>query len=54
MILDDPTLWRIVWKEYRAQRGFWLSVAGFAVAMMLLWMSLLDEVHGRFHKKNKG
>ncbi len=47
-MFTDPMLWRIVWKEYRAQRGFWLSVAGFAIAMMLLWMWLLDEFNGRF------
>jgi hypothetical protein len=48
MMFTDPMLWRVVWKEYRAQRGFWLSVAGFAVTMMLLWMWLLDELNGRF------
>ncbi len=42
MILSDTMFWRLVWKEYRAQRGFWLSVAGFSVGLMLVLMWLLN------------
>ncbi len=42
MILTDPMLWRLVWKEYRAQRSFWLAIAGSAVGFMFLLMWLLE------------
>ena len=42
MILKDPMLWRIFWKEYRAQRSFWLVIAGFGIALMLLCAAWLD------------
>jgi ABC-type transport system involved in multi-copper enzyme maturation permease subunit len=48
MILKDPMLWRILWKEYRAQRSFWLVIAGFGIGLMLLLMLLLDAFSGRF------
>ena len=48
MILNDPTLWRIAWKEYRAQRAFWLAVAGFGVALMLLSLWLLEAGSARY------
>ncbi|HEY2250563.1 MAG TPA: hypothetical protein VGH74_05865, partial [Planctomycetaceae bacterium] len=41
MILTDAMLWRMIWKEYRVQRGLWLVIAGFAVVLMLLFLSLL-------------
>jgi hypothetical protein len=42
MILTDPMLWRLVWKEYRVQRSFWLAIAVSAVGLMWLLMWLLD------------
>ncbi len=44
MIFTDTMFWRLVWKEYRAQRGFWLAVAGFSIGLMLIlnWLSI-DE-----------
>ena len=42
MIFKDAMLWRMIWKEYRAQRGFWLVIAGFAVVLILLFLWLLD------------
>jgi hypothetical protein len=48
MIANDPMLWRMIWKEYRAQRAFWLVIAGTAVALMPLFMWLLDVQDGRF------
>ncbi|MGQ0637606.1 MAG: ABC transporter permease [Planctomycetaceae bacterium] len=47
MILKDPMLWRIVWKEYRAQRSFWLAVAGAGIGLMLLTMGILDRAEDR-------
>jgi hypothetical protein len=41
MILADPMLWRLVWKEYRAQRSFWLAIAGCAIGLMFLFKWLL-------------
>jgi hypothetical protein len=46
VILNDPVLRRMVWKEYRAQRNFWLSIAGFGVALMLLVNALLGPTNG--------
>jgi hypothetical protein len=43
MIFADPMLWRLVWKEYRAQRGFWLAIAGTAVVLTIVLMCLLDK-----------
>jgi hypothetical protein len=48
MILKDPMLWRIFWKEYRAQRSFWVVIAGFGIGLMLLLAVLLDASPGRF------
>src|SRR5258708_1743751 len=42
MILTDAMLWRMIWKEYRAQRGFWLVIAGLSIGMMLLFLGLMD------------
>ena len=42
MILSDAMLWRMIWKEYRAQRGYWLVIAGFSIGLMLLFLGLLD------------
>ena len=47
MILKDAMLWRMIWKEYRAQRGFWLAIAGFGVVLMLLVMGLIDRQSDR-------
>jgi hypothetical protein len=41
MTIADTMLWRLVWKEYRAQRSFWLAIAGTAVGLMLLILWLL-------------
>lgn len=38
MTTDNAILWRVVWKEYRGQRAFWLAIALFAVVLMLLVM----------------
>ncbi|MBS0263537.1 MAG: hypothetical protein JSS02_16470 [Planctomycetes bacterium] len=38
MLIHDRSLWRMVWKEYRDQRAFWLIVAGTALGMMLLFL----------------
>ena len=48
MSIQDPMLCRMFWKEYRAQRGFWLVIAGSGVAIMLLFLAVLDEPGGRF------
>src|SRR5579863_3567681 len=45
MILADTMLWRMIWKEYRAQRGYWLVIAGFSIVLMLLfkWFSSAND-----------
>jgi hypothetical protein len=43
MILSDAMLWRMIWKEYRAQRGFWLVIAGFSVVLMLLFIRFSED-----------
>lgn len=43
MILADPGFWRIAWKEYRAQRAFWLVVAVCGVVLQLLFWLYLDQ-----------
>ena len=34
--MRDAILWRVIWKEYRLQRAFWLVIAGTAVALQVL------------------
>lgn len=34
--MSDTVLQRLVWKEYRVQRGFWLSMAGLAVVCQVV------------------
>ena len=36
MTTDNAVLWRVVWKEYRGQRAFWLAIALFSVVLMVL------------------
>lgn len=48
MILSDAMLWRMIWKEYRAQRGFWLVISGFAIVLMLLFLGPVDQQEVRF------
>lgn len=48
MILTDHMLWRLIWKEYRAQRSFWLAIAGTAVGLMFLFIWLADVPSGKF------
>ena len=31
--MNDPIFWRLVWKEYRTQRWFWVTVFGLAVVL---------------------
>lgn len=34
--MNDAIFWRLVWKEYRLQRAFWLSIAGMTITAQLL------------------
>lgn len=34
--MNDTLFWRIVWKEYRVQRGFWLSMVVLTLLLQLL------------------
>jgi len=34
--MNDPVVWRLVWKEYRLLRSFWLGLAVVTVALQLL------------------
>src|SRR5262245_51914345 len=47
--MNQTIFWRIVWKEYRAQRGLWLAALGAALMMQLgLWLFVGygDAVYG--------
>ena len=33
--MKDPVFWRLVWKEYRFQRGFWISMVVIALLVHL-------------------
>jgi hypothetical protein len=30
--MNDAIFWRLVWKDYRLQRAFWLSIAAMTIA----------------------
>lgn len=47
MIFTDPMLWRIVWKEYRVQRSFWLVIACSAIGLMLLVTWIVEPGQAR-------
>ncbi|MBI3466213.1 MAG: ABC transporter permease, partial [Planctomycetes bacterium] len=34
--MTDPMLFRLFWKEYRVQRGFWLSLGGLTLGLQLI------------------
>ncbi|MBI3466214.1 MAG: hypothetical protein HY000_24635 [Planctomycetes bacterium] len=38
--MNDPVVWRLLWKEYRVQRGFWLSMAVIALAGQLFVLAM--------------
>ena len=33
--MNDPVFWRLVWKEYRSQRAFWISMVVIALLVHL-------------------
>ena len=42
--MTGSIFWRIVWKEYRTQRGFWLAVLGMAfVAQLFVWANVRND-----------
>lgn len=41
--MSDMVIQRLLWKEYRVQRGFWLSMAGIAVACQLIVLALPEN-----------
>lgn len=41
--MKDPIFWRLVWKEYRIQRGFWIALAVMAVLGQLVVMVFVRE-----------
>lgn len=45
--MTDSIVWRLVWKEYRVLRGFWLCLAAFGVVLMPLSL-FADEAPNRF------
>ena len=47
MTINDPMLWRLIWKEYRAQRAFWLVVAGCAMGLMVFLLTVVPLVSDR-------
>ena len=47
--MNDTMLQRLLWKEYRAQRGFWLGVAGIGLVMQLIVLMVTDEIDLRIN-----
>ena len=41
--MTDPVVWRLLWKEYRVQRGFWLSLAGVTLAVQLIVAAVPEQ-----------
>ncbi len=41
--MNGPIFWRIVWKEYRLQRGFWIAMAVLTVMLQLLVLWSVDK-----------
>ncbi len=41
--MSDPIIERLLWKEYRMQRGFWLSMAALAVVGQVLGLCLMPR-----------
>jgi ABC-type transport system involved in multi-copper enzyme maturation permease subunit len=41
--MSDAVFQRLIWKEYRVQRGFWLSMAGFAVVCQIIVLLLPEQ-----------
>ena len=46
--MQDSIALRLLWKEYRTQRGFWLAVTGIGVAIQIL-VYLFSATHDRQH-----
>ena len=44
--MNDPVVWRLLWKEYRVQRAFWLSMAGIAVLGQLVCLAIPGSYPG--------
>jgi hypothetical protein len=42
--MGDSAIQRLLWKEYRVQRGFWLSMAGLAVICQLIVLLVPEHV----------
>src|SRR5262245_23025269 len=42
--MGDSAIQRLLWKEYRVQRGFWLSMAGLAVTCQLIVLLAPEHV----------
>jgi len=45
--MHDTIFWRLVWKEYRTQRWFWVGVVALAVVAQLLVLMLADRPDDR-------
>ena len=45
--MNDPIFWRLVWKEYRTQRWFWVGVAGLALVAQLIVLMAIDRPEAR-------
>lgn len=45
--MNDVVFWRIFWKEYRAQRLFWLVVAGAALCALAFFWMVIDRAEDR-------
>jgi len=41
--MTDPIFWRLVWKEYRVQRGFWISLFAFAFLAQGMVLYFVDR-----------
>ena len=44
--MTRSAFWRLVWKEYRMQRAFWLAMVALAFLVQVLFVSLSEADRG--------
>lgn len=44
--MNRASFWRLVWKEYRMQRAFWLAMVGLTLLVQVLFVSLSEANRG--------
>ncbi|MEX0727691.1 MAG: ABC transporter permease [Planctomycetaceae bacterium] len=47
-VSNNQIFWRLMWKEYRSQRGLWLGIAGMALFLQVVTLLIWREQQGQF------